>query len=159
MDDLHGSKSNHITFSDHSHTHRHTHTHTHTHTHIPATATLWGYSLYVRCGSHNTYNQSLWILFYWPPQWNKDTHKVKSYMHLCKVPPQCSPVLTRTQKKRTTHKINVKSSGGIFNVYLNTPRDLHVFLYVLHPLSTVGVPPQWRLPPQCQIVHVFTPTM
>ena len=30
----------------------------------------------------------------------KDTHKVESYKFVCKVPPQCSPVLAKTQQKK-----------------------------------------------------------
>ena len=33
-----------------------------------------------------------------------DTHKVESYKFVCKVPPQCSPVLTKTQIQRTQRK-------------------------------------------------------
>ena len=70
----------------------------------------------------------------------KDTHKVKSYKFVCKVPPQCSHVLTKTHKKKTHNAQNECKffSGGIFNVYLNTPRDL-CYTYCT-PLHCGGTP-------------------
>ena len=55
--------------------------HTHTHTHIRATATLWGYLLYVRCGSHSTYNQALWGLIFHPH--NANRHPQGHILKIC----------------------------------------------------------------------------
>ena len=65
------------------HTHTHTHTHTHIRTHIRATTTLWGYLLYVRCGSHSKYNQALWGLIPPPPHNVKKTPTRSNPTKLC----------------------------------------------------------------------------
>ena len=65
-----------------THTHTHTHKHTHTQqTHICTTATLWGYLLCVRCGSHSMYNQALWGLIFHP--YNAKRHPQGQILQIC----------------------------------------------------------------------------
>ena len=75
----------------------------------------------------------------------KDTHKVKSYVHVCKVPPQCSPVLTKTHNAQNERKILL----WVFSIFILIHPETY-FIRVAPPLNCGGTPPQ------CQIVCFYS---
>ena len=123
----------------HTHTRTHTSTHTHTHTHTYAQQLHCGgiccvcvVGVIVRIIRHCEGS-------FFTPTMQKDTHKVKSYKFVCKVPPQCSPVGTKTHKKNTTHKMNVKSFWGYFSMFILIHPETY-FIRIAPPLQCGGTP-------------------
>ena len=111
--------------------------------------------------------RALWGLIFHPHNARSDTHKVKSYKFVCKVPSQCSHVLTKTHTKRTSHKCECKiaQSGGPFLMCILIHPDTLFYMHCTpsplwgYPHNEDFYPHNEDYPPQCQIVHVFTPTM
>ena len=83
----------------------------------------------------------------------KDTHKVKSYKFVCKVPPQCSPVCTKTHNAQNECKIFL---GVFFNVYLNTPRDLFYTYCTPSPVQCGGTPTMKITPTMSNCTYLYS---
>ena len=65
--------------------------------------------------------------------------------------------LLKHKKNNTMHKMNVQIFLGVFSMFILIHPDTY-FIRIAPPLNCGGTPTM-MITPQCQIVHVFTPTM